>query len=210
MQTLFAYLGPRTYTTHTLPPQTLPYLRTTLCTHTTLSTIHICSHTVYLIPYLSRTLRNPNRLTLPYPHNTLRIHCPNYNVPCSCTTLIIDYATQITFQSSAAKQQTLSTNPAPYAHSTHALPYPHTLYYPFLRYLDPLVSHQIKSYREANKTLAFIRSIILLIFMHKKCNIVPPNPLPHEAIYHKVNTSVHNTHTHTRTQSLHFEALFTS
>lgn len=74
------------YPTHALPSA-----------HTTLSTIHNFSHTVYLIPYLSRALRNPNRLTLPYPHNTLPIHCPNYSVPFSCTTLIIDYATQITF-----------------------------------------------------------------------------------------------------------------
>lgn len=129
---------------------------------------------MYLIPYLSRTLRNPNRLTLPYPQNTLPIHCPNYSVPYSCTTLIIDYATQITFYrvQQSNKLYRLIRHPmhTPLMHypiPTHST----TLFY-------ALVSHQIKSYREANKTLAFIRSIILLIFMHKKCNIVPPTPFP--------------------------------
>lgn len=75
------------YPTHALPSaHTLPYLPytivATLCTSYPTSVVHYATQIAY---------------TQPYPHNTLPIHCPNYSVPFSCTTLIIDYATQITF-----------------------------------------------------------------------------------------------------------------
>lgn len=157
---------------------------------------------MHLIPYLIRTLRNPNHLTLPYPHNILPVHYPNHNVPCSCTTLIIHYATQITFyrvqQSNKVYKliwHPMHTPPKHYPIPTHATTHPTALFH--ATFAIPSL-YRIKSNHIERQTKLW-HSYALSYYWYlciRNATSFPPS-LPHEAIYHNVNTSVHNTHTHT-------------
>lgn len=113
VQTLQSNLGPYTYTCpYTNQPILEHYPAHTLPCHT----VHLMPYTTLSTHYSTRTLLCPyTTLITMYP--TLTLH-PNHTLRNPNHIL-----------SSAAKQQSLQTNLAPYAYSTHTLPYPHTLYH---------------------------------------------------------------------------------